>query len=306
MPLMPSRVRWRKVSAGRCGASRSAAQRRVVRRVRPAVARVGVAGRRGRSRPGASRPLPPREGRVFIRVFPHKPVSGKPLETRMGKGKGEPEFWVAMVKPGTVIFEITGVTEEKAILAFKRVAHKLPIIGALISQSVKKPAAKKKAKRPRRREEATRSNATTPKKAKPPPSKEAKHVPARPQLETPKPRARTLRAESDRTRRWTSCAHASGGLSSSSRRSASGSSSCALPSPRSRSSRTLKEAPSRLQPRGHRRILTIQGEREQAAVSGGCRCLSRSSMKVDEQRRERRPGTRARSSSASRSSIQTR
>lgn len=47
-----------------------------------------------------------REGRVFIRIFPHKPVSGKPLETRMGKGKGEPEYWVAVVKPGTMLFEI--------------------------------------------------------------------------------------------------------------------------------------------------------------------------------------------------------
>ena len=50
-----------------------------------------------------------REGRVFIRIFPHKPISGKPLETRMGHGKGEPEYWVAVVKPGTILFEISGV-----------------------------------------------------------------------------------------------------------------------------------------------------------------------------------------------------
>ena len=55
-----------------------------------------------------------REGRVFIRIFPHKPVSAKPLETRMGKGKGEPEFWCAVVKPGTMMFEITGVDEPTA------------------------------------------------------------------------------------------------------------------------------------------------------------------------------------------------
>ncbi len=67
------------------------------------------------------------EGKVWIRVFPHKPVSSKPAETRMGSGKGEPEFWAAVVKPGTVLFEIGGVSEEKAKLAFKRVAHKLPI-----------------------------------------------------------------------------------------------------------------------------------------------------------------------------------
>ena len=68
-----------------------------------------------------------REGKVYIRIFPHKPVSSKPLETRMGKGKGEPEFWVARVKPGTVLFEIGGVDEEIAKEALLRVAHKMPI-----------------------------------------------------------------------------------------------------------------------------------------------------------------------------------
>ena len=68
-----------------------------------------------------------REGRLFIRIFPHKPVSGKPLETRMGKGKGEPEYWVAIVKPGTVMFEITGVDETTAKKCLARVAHKMPV-----------------------------------------------------------------------------------------------------------------------------------------------------------------------------------
>ena len=68
-----------------------------------------------------------REGRVFIRIFPHKPVSGKPLETRMGKGKGEPEYWVAIVKPGTVMFEISGVDEVTAKKCLARVAHKMPV-----------------------------------------------------------------------------------------------------------------------------------------------------------------------------------
>ena len=68
-----------------------------------------------------------REGRLFIRIFPHKPVSAKPLEVRMGTGKGEPEFWAAVVKPGTVMFEITGVDEPTAKRALARVAHKLPI-----------------------------------------------------------------------------------------------------------------------------------------------------------------------------------
>jgi large subunit ribosomal protein L16 len=67
------------------------------------------------------------EGRLYVRVFPHKSITSIPLETRMGKGKGEPEFWAAVIKPGTILFEIGGVDEAKAKLAFKRVAHKLPI-----------------------------------------------------------------------------------------------------------------------------------------------------------------------------------
>ena len=68
-----------------------------------------------------------REGRVYVRMFPHKSVSGKPLETRMGKGKGEPKTWVAVVRPGTVMYEIGGVPEDLAREALSRVAHKLPV-----------------------------------------------------------------------------------------------------------------------------------------------------------------------------------
>ena len=68
-----------------------------------------------------------REGRVYIRVFPDKPISAKPLETRMGKGKGEPEAWVAVIKPGTVLFEIGGVDEATAKMALRRVAAKMPV-----------------------------------------------------------------------------------------------------------------------------------------------------------------------------------
>ena len=68
-----------------------------------------------------------REGKVYVRIFPHKSVSAKPLETRMGKGKGEPDHWVATVKPGTVIYEIGGVPETTARQALVRVAHKMPI-----------------------------------------------------------------------------------------------------------------------------------------------------------------------------------
>jgi len=68
-----------------------------------------------------------RTGRYFPRVFPHKSVSAKPLEVRMGSGKGEPEFWCAVVKAGTVVCEISGVDEMTAKRALARVAHKLPV-----------------------------------------------------------------------------------------------------------------------------------------------------------------------------------
>ncbi|MDD5327519.1 MAG: 50S ribosomal protein L16 [Phycisphaerae bacterium] len=68
-----------------------------------------------------------REGKVYLRIFPYKPVSAKPLETRMGKGKGEPAFWVARVKPGQVCFEVGGVAENIAKQALSRVANKMPI-----------------------------------------------------------------------------------------------------------------------------------------------------------------------------------
>ena len=67
-----------------------------------------------------------REGKVYVRLFPDKPISKKPLETRMGKGKAEPEYWVARVKPGTVLFELAGVSGEAARQALTRVAHKMP------------------------------------------------------------------------------------------------------------------------------------------------------------------------------------
>jgi large subunit ribosomal protein L16 len=68
-----------------------------------------------------------RGGKIWIRVFPDKPVTKKPQETRMGKGKGAPEFWVAVVRPGKVLFEIEGVSEAEARQAMDRAAAKLPI-----------------------------------------------------------------------------------------------------------------------------------------------------------------------------------
>ncbi|MBN1756326.1 50S ribosomal protein L16 [bacterium] len=76
-----------------------------------------------------------RTGQVWINIFPHKPVSKKPAETRMGKGKGAPEYWVATVKPGRIMFEIGGVTEELAYQAAKLAARKLPIKTRFVSRN---------------------------------------------------------------------------------------------------------------------------------------------------------------------------
>ena len=68
-----------------------------------------------------------REGKLWIRIFPHKPVTSTPAETRMGKGKGEVEYHVAVVKPGTVLYEVAGLDEDRAREALNRTAHKLPV-----------------------------------------------------------------------------------------------------------------------------------------------------------------------------------
>ena len=68
-----------------------------------------------------------RNGQVWIKIFPDKPITEKPAETRMGSGKGSPEYWVAVVKPGRVMFEIAGIDEETANEALRLAAHKLPI-----------------------------------------------------------------------------------------------------------------------------------------------------------------------------------
>lgn len=68
-----------------------------------------------------------RTGRVWIRIFPDKPLTKKPQETRMGKGKGGPEGWVAVVRPGRILFEMEGVGREQAVEAMRRASHKLPV-----------------------------------------------------------------------------------------------------------------------------------------------------------------------------------
>jgi len=76
-----------------------------------------------------------RGGKIWIRIFPHKSVTKKPAETRMGKGKGSPEEWVAVVKPGVVLYEMEGVTKEIATEALRLASHKLPIATKFISRN---------------------------------------------------------------------------------------------------------------------------------------------------------------------------
>lgn len=76
-----------------------------------------------------------RGGQVWIRIFPDKPVTAKPAETRMGSGKGNPEYWVAVVKPGRILFELAGVDREVAVRALELAAQKLPIKVKIIEKS---------------------------------------------------------------------------------------------------------------------------------------------------------------------------
>lgn len=77
-----------------------------------------------------------RGGKIWLRVFPDKPVTKKPAETRMGKGKGNPELWVAVVRPGRILYEMDGVTREVAKEALRLAAHKLPIATRFVERGV--------------------------------------------------------------------------------------------------------------------------------------------------------------------------
>ncbi len=127
MPLMPKRVKFRKQQRGKLKGN-------ATRGNYVAFGEYGLQSLEGgwlsakviEAGRVAARQYVSREGKLYVRVFPDKPISKKPLETRMGTGKAEPEYWAARVKPGTVLFEITGVSENIAKEAFVRVAHKMP------------------------------------------------------------------------------------------------------------------------------------------------------------------------------------
>jgi len=127
MAMMPKRVKWRKSHRGKIRGRATGGNS-------PAYGEFGlqslhagwITARQIEAGRIAATHYLRREGKIYVRIFPHKPVSSKPLETRMGKGKGDPEFWVACVREGTILFEIAGVKEELAREALARVAHKMP------------------------------------------------------------------------------------------------------------------------------------------------------------------------------------
>lgn len=135
--LMPKRVKHRKVMRGRMKGSASRGNTVVfgefgIQALEPAwiTSRQIEASRRAIT--NAIR----RGGKVWIRIFPDKPVTQKPAETRMGSGKGNPEFWVAVVKPGRVMFELGGVREELATEALTRAIHKMPMKCRIVKREV--------------------------------------------------------------------------------------------------------------------------------------------------------------------------
>jgi len=127
MPAMPKRVKWRKSQRGKIRGNAQRGNGVSFGEYGLQILEGGwiTAAQIEAGRVAATHFLH-REGRVYLRISPHKPVTAKPLETRMGKGKAEPSFWVACVKPGTMICEIGGVEESIARQALARVAHKMP------------------------------------------------------------------------------------------------------------------------------------------------------------------------------------
>ncbi|MEM0915979.1 MAG: 50S ribosomal protein L16 [Planctomycetota bacterium] len=127
MPLMPKRVKFRKQMRGRIKGVASRGNTVAFGDYGLQLLEGGwLTARQIEAGRIAARQYVSREGKLFVRVFPDKPISKKPLETRMGKGKAEPEYWVARVKPGTMVYELTGVPRDLARQAFARVAHKMP------------------------------------------------------------------------------------------------------------------------------------------------------------------------------------
>ncbi len=128
MPLMPARVKYRRMQRGsRAGFASRAAKVDFGSYGLQALARAWITATQIEAARVALTRHMKRKGKVWIRLFPHQSVSKKPLETRMGKGKGAPEIWVAVVRPGNVLFEVDGIPENMARESLSLAAAKLPI-----------------------------------------------------------------------------------------------------------------------------------------------------------------------------------
>jgi len=127
MPLMPKRVKYRKFQRGKIRGNATRGNRVSFGEYGLQCLGSGwITARQIEAGRVAATHYLQRKGKVYVRVFPHRSISAKPLETRMGKGKGEPSQWVAVAKPGTMLFEIGGVDVEIARSALVRVASKMP------------------------------------------------------------------------------------------------------------------------------------------------------------------------------------
>lgn len=139
MALMPRRIKHRKVQRGRIKGNASRGNRVVfgdfgLQALEPALLKAQTI---EAGRIAAQQYVRGAGGRLFIRVFPHRSVTSRPLETRMGKGKGEPEHWVANIRPGTVLYELGAVTEQQAKICFARLAHKMPMRVRMVVRQAK-------------------------------------------------------------------------------------------------------------------------------------------------------------------------
>lgn len=138
MALMPKRIKHRKTQRGRIKGN-------ATRGCRVVFGEYGLQAMQGGWIPAktieagriAAQQYLRGQGKLYIRIFPDKPITSIPLETRMGKGKGEPDYWAAVVKPGTILYEVGGATEEAVRLCLARLAHKMPVRVRMVRRKLK-------------------------------------------------------------------------------------------------------------------------------------------------------------------------
>jgi len=135
--LMPKRVKYRKLQRGRMGGKSTKGARVTFGEYGLQAMECGwVTARQIEAARIAMTRHVKRGGKIWIRIFPHKSVTKKPAETRMGKGKGAPEEWVAVIRPGMVLYEMEGVDRAVAREAFRLAAHKLPIVTKFLAREL--------------------------------------------------------------------------------------------------------------------------------------------------------------------------